>query len=726
MREANHAQGGQLATALGERDARVVIDDAKRDDGGESEVDGLDQPDARGGGFAEVRAERFLHDDPAHARLLLQLAEEFLPARAVHAEARAGDDVAFAEQTVQRAAIHVGDEAGEIFAEADERHVHLASSAFEELHGHLVAELRAEHFGELRGNDHSLRRHFDDAIVRVDHALMNAVPIHALDGKLAMTLAEMDSREGVAERLDAHHAGQLPERMLGGLAVRLDEADAHVLALHGVPLELEDLPDAVAETVRDDENPGGQREPGDGEEDLHRLAFEIADGDAEGVREKARDAGAFDEGRTIICRRLGAHGFGGRQLGGATNGVQHAQRRGKRGDDERSAERRVIELEAKFREAEEHLVHLHELRAEEDAAERAEDGSADDEGEGELEVVKRDVAIRKAERLEDGDLVALQREQAREHGVGHEGGDAEEDEREAEGEDGEHADFVRHADVRRMIRTTVRAASTVAEEQAIQFGDDGMFTRAGREREHDGVERAVEIVGVGELLVGHPENAVGAVVRQGGAGARFEDVFRREHDAGEARLLEAAVDDHRDGVAGLEMVRLGEGFANEDFAATTGLQPFAGAEEEAVQLRLAKIGNGTDEAGGGLVEAGDVERDLDGDARLDGGDTGNFADAFGERERGALKSGKDVGEAVGAVVFFPRALQRMDEAARHDEHGQPARHHERHRDGLAFHAAQVAEEFAVEVGEHVTSSNSTPPHDSRCGGCDGPCRRRNG
>ena len=100
----------------------------------------------------------------------------------------------------------------------------------------------------------------------------------------------------------------------------------------------------------------------------------------------------------------------------------------------------------------------------------------------------------------------------------------------------QHADFVRDPDVRGVIGAPVGAPPAVGRQQTVQLGDDGTLRRARREREREVVECAVEVEGGGQLLVGHPEDAVGAVVRQRGAGARFEDELGREHDAGDAEV----------------------------------------------------------------------------------------------------------------------------------------------------------------------------------------------
>ena len=98
----------------------------------------------------------------------------------------------------------------------------------------------------------------------------------------------------------------------------------------------------------------------------------------------------------------------------------------------------------------------------------------------------------------------------------------------------QHPDLVRDPDVRRMIGAAVGPASAVGCEQAVQLGDHRTLRPARLEGEREVIERAIEIEGRRQFLVGHPEDSVGAIVRQGGAGPRLEDEFRRQHDARDA------------------------------------------------------------------------------------------------------------------------------------------------------------------------------------------------
>ena len=87
-----------------------------------------------------------------------------------------------------------------------------------------------------------------------------------------------------------------------------------------------------------------------------------------------------------------------------------------------------------------------------------------------------DRAVGEAERLEDRDLFALHRQQAREHRVDHERGHAEEHDRKTDGEGLQHANLIAHANMGRMVLAPVRAASAVRLQQTVQRGDHRALT----------------------------------------------------------------------------------------------------------------------------------------------------------------------------------------------------------------------------------------------------------
>ena len=171
------------------------------------------------------------------------------------------------------------------------------------------------------------------------------------------------------------------------------------------------------------------------------------------------------------------------------------------------------------------------------------------------------------------------------------------------------------------------------------------------------VERPVEIPGRGGLLVGQPENAEGAAVRQGGAGPRLKDVLRREHDAGDREALAAAVEEQGEGGAGCQPVRLGERLAHEQLAPRAGRQPAAAAQKEPVELGLAEIRQRAHDAAGGLGEAGQVKRDGHGEIGLDGGHARKRAEAFPQLVGRALERPKDLGEMMPLVILGPGTLE---------------------------------------------------------------------
>ena len=155
---------------------------------------------------------------------------------------------------------------------------------------------------------------------------------------------------------------------------------------------------------------------------------------------------------------------------------------------------------------------------------------------------------------------------------------------------------------------------------------------------------------------------------------------------------------------GCRLIGVREGFAHQHLPATARSQPAASAQEQPVELRRSEVRQRPHHAAGRLIQRGNVQGDLHRDAGLDGGHAGDFLDARGEGVRGALHMDEHLGEAVGLVVFAAGGFQGIDQAARHDHHGQAAAHHHRDGEGLAFHPAQIAPELAVKVGDHYQFS----------------------
>src|SRR5262245_15653472 len=96
-------------------------------------------------------------------------------------------------------------------------------------------------------------------------------------------------------------------------ARRLLQSDAHVLPLNHVPLKIQDLSDSIPETIRHDQNSGGESEPRDRENGLHGPALNIPNGDSKSVREEMPNSGSFNQSRPVVGWWLRPHRFSGRK-----------------------------------------------------------------------------------------------------------------------------------------------------------------------------------------------------------------------------------------------------------------------------------------------------------------------------------------------------------------------------------------------------------------------------
>ena len=194
------------------------------------------------------------------------------------------------------------------------------------------------------------------------------------------------------------------------IAVRLHQANREVLPLDRVPLEIHHLGHAVAEGIGHNQDAGRQRQPGHGENGLHRLALEIPHGNPERVGKEVRDARALDQCRAVARRRLGAHRLGGRKSRRAPHCPKHARRRGARAHQERQWKGGVVQAELQCREAEEPVIHHDQLVSKEDASAATQHGRRRHHHKGELQVVHYHLAVGEPKRLQDGNLFPLQRQ----------------------------------------------------------------------------------------------------------------------------------------------------------------------------------------------------------------------------------------------------------------------------------------------------------------------------
>ena len=141
-------------------------------------------------------------------------------------------------------------------------------------------------------------------------------------------MPEAQARGHAAKRLGQHDAGQMLDIGKRGGGAGLLQRNRDVLPLGDVPLEDEQIIDAIAHRARDDGNAGGEREAERGEDRLPGPALEIAQRHAEGRADEAVQADAFEDRWLELRRRLRAHRLRGRQPHGLAHRSEHADEGG--------------------------------------------------------------------------------------------------------------------------------------------------------------------------------------------------------------------------------------------------------------------------------------------------------------------------------------------------------------------------------------------------------------
>ncbi len=217
--------------------------------------------------------------------------------------------------------------------------------------------------------------------------------------------------------------------------------------------------------------PGGEREAGDGENGLPRSPLDVAQRHAELRAEPPCQSDALEQRRLEVRRWFRPHRFRGRQIHRLPHDADHPHARGPGADQKRQSQRAPVHPEIQRRKAEEDRVEIHEPLAHEPAADAADDRAEHDDHERELQIVPADGRRRIAERLQLGDLLALQTDEPRQHRVDHEGGDAQEDDGIGDGERMQHAQLVVEARGGRMIPARVGADGPVVAQQAVDLLD---------------------------------------------------------------------------------------------------------------------------------------------------------------------------------------------------------------------------------------------------------------
>src|SRR5688500_13143978 len=165
---------------------------------------------------------------------------------------------------------------------------------------------------------------------------------------------------------------------------------------------------------------------------------------------------------------------------------------------------------------------------------------------------------RVAERLQRGDLRALEGQRPRQRDVQDEGRDGEEDGRRDDAEGLELPQLIVEHPGGYLDGPRYRAKAAVGLEQRVEPGDDVGGVDPSRGRDGDVIEAPFHVEGRGEGASAHPEDPELPLVREDRAWTDRVDVFGRQRNPDDRQPAAAAVDDRRDTVPGVEAVRVAE------------------------------------------------------------------------------------------------------------------------------------------------------------------------
>ncbi len=139
----------------------------------------------------------------------------------------------------------------------------------------------------------------------------------------------------------------------------------------------------------------------------------------------------------------------------------------------------------------------------------------------------RHLGVAVAESLQDPDLLALDVDQAREHGMQEIGGDEDEHRRDDGPDRPQLLELAVEEGVALVVLAVVGPQAPVAVEELVERVDHVLARRSVGERHARLVEGALEVEGRLEGLALHPEHAVAAIVRHQTAGRQHVGELRR-------------------------------------------------------------------------------------------------------------------------------------------------------------------------------------------------------
>ena len=318
------------------------------------------------------------------------------------------------------------------------------------------------------------------------------------------------------------------------------------------------------------------------------------------------------------------------------------------------------------------------------------------DGQHELHIVAGDGDGTIANRLQQADLLAFQRDQAHQRHVDEERRHQEEDRRDNPAQSIELLELGVQEGMGELILAAVGAGAAIPSEQAVELLHHAGLGGAGQQLKAHRVEGAVEVEQRRSGLLGHPQHGEAPIVGHQVAGPQRVNELWREGDAHHPELAFLAIEDGLDGGAEVEAVRLGERIVDGDLVGPLRFRQPALTQMQAVEPLRGEIGQRDDLSRCGLLHPFHVEQGEPGDAGLRGCHPRNAQDLLGERLGRAPHLGEDIGEAVALVVGAARLLQRAIGTACQHEGGSPRCDDEGDGQHLRPHAPQVPDELAVE------------------------------
>ena len=314
--------------------------------------------------------------------------------------------------------------------------------------------------------------------------------------------------------------------------------------------------------------------------------------------------------------------------------------------------------------------------------------------------VQPEAQVGVADRLEHRDLFALDRDHPPEHHIEEERRDPQEDHGHQQRHAAEPGQFVLEIPVGDLLGAGDGAQAAVGLEEAVQFGDRRLGGGALGERQRDVVEPALHVEGGREVPARHPEDPEPRRVRQEVAAGDRVDVLGGKRRPDDLEPLAPAVDHREDLVAEFEPVPLGEALVDDRLLGASGVGPAPAAQRHAVQDRAAAVRERDKAAVDRLAGSRDVQGDAGRHPGVRPVHPGELVEAPGDPAGDALGVREDVPELVSGVVAVARRLQRVEADERRDQQRDPRRDHHRDGEPHGAHPPEVAEQLAVESGDH--------------------------